>query len=138
MVSMNGVQLLSPSAATTLMWGRSIMTSDISNRRSNSGRGADWRSARRLTARSEVAPPSARHRETRQASETPKRRSGLDDQVEAVTARICASTAWRRASRLSNQDVPIRPISATPKKAATGIPRRFIPWAIVNDISRSG
>ena len=38
MVSMNGVQLLSPSASrTTWICGRSIMTSAISNRRSNSG-----------------------------------------------------------------------------------------------------
>jgi hypothetical protein len=26
----------------------------------------------------------------------------------------------------------------TPSKAAIGIPRRFIPWAIVSDISKSG
>jgi hypothetical protein len=38
MVSMNGVQLLAPLASrTTLMWGRSIMTSAISKRCSNSG-----------------------------------------------------------------------------------------------------
>ena len=38
MVSMNGVQLLSPSPSrTTRICGRSIMTSEISNRRSNSG-----------------------------------------------------------------------------------------------------
>ena len=55
-----------------------------------------------------------------------------------VTARICASTAWRRASRLSSQEVAIRAISTTPRNAATGVPRRFIPWAIVNDISESG
>src|SRR5882724_7320422 len=55
-----------------------------------------------------------------------------------VTARICASTAWRKASRLRNQDVAIRPTSATPRNAAIGIPKRFIPWAIVTDISESG
>ncbi len=55
-----------------------------------------------------------------------------------VTARICASTAARSASRLRNQEVAIRPISTTPRNAATGVPRRFIPWAIVNDISKSG
>ena len=33
---------------------------------------------------------------------------------------------------------PIRAITATPNSAAIGIPRRFIPWAIVNDISGSG
>src|SRR4051812_34736971 len=51
-----------------------------------------------------------------------------------VTARICASTAFCTASRLRNHDVAIRLTSATPKNAATGIPRRFIPWAIVNAI----
>src|SRR6202795_3058012 len=62
----------------------------------------------------------------------------LTTRSRPVTARICASTAWRKASRLRNQDVAIRPISATPRNAAIGIPRRFIPWAIVNDISESG
>jgi hypothetical protein len=33
-----------------------------------------------------------------------------------------------------NQEVAIRQISATPKKAAIGVPRRLIPWAIVNEI----
>jgi hypothetical protein len=28
--------------------------------------------------------------------------------------------------------------TATPNSAAIGIPRRFIPWPIVNDISGSG
>src|SRR3954468_21956529 len=52
-----------------------------------------------------------------------------------VTARICAATAWRNASRLRNQEVANSPISSTPSSAATGTPRRFIPWAIGNDIS---
>ena len=55
-----------------------------------------------------------------------------------VTARICASTAWRKASRLRNQVVATRPISAKPRNAAIGIPKRFIPWAIVNEISEFG
>src|SRR5580692_3546611 len=62
----------------------------------------------------------------------------LTTRSRPVTARICASTAWRRASRSRNQDVAIRLITAAPRKAAIGIPRRFIPWAIVNNISRSG
>src|SRR3954468_23104686 len=52
-----------------------------------------------------------------------------------VMARICASTAWRKASRLMSQEVATSAISITPKNAATGVPRRFIPWAFVNDIS---
>src|SRR3954466_9215094 len=52
-----------------------------------------------------------------------------------VTARICAATAWRNASRLRNQEVANRPSSRTPNSAAIGMPRRFIPWAIGNDIS---
>src|SRR6185312_11850788 len=62
----------------------------------------------------------------------------LTTRSRPVTARIWASTASRRASRSRNQDIAIRPITATPKNAAIGIPRRFIPWAIVNDISWSG
>src|SRR5450631_256936 len=55
-----------------------------------------------------------------------------------VTARICASTACRKVSRLRSQDIAIRPVRATPSNATIGIPRRFIPWAIVNGISESG
>ena len=59
MVSMNGVQLLPPSASrTTRMFGRNIMTSAISNRCSKSG------SSRKFAVRtstdsagSAVAPP---------------------------------------------------------------------------------
>ena len=59
-----------------------------------------------------------------------------DDQVEAGHGadlrfdRLAQGVAVEQARRC-----PDRPISATPKIAATGIPRRFIPWAIVNDIS---
>lgn len=52
-----------------------------------------------------------------------------------VTSRICASTALRSASRLMSQEVAIRAISATPSSAAIGVPRRFIPWAMVNGVS---
>src|ERR1019366_3942763 len=55
-----------------------------------------------------------------------------------VTARICASTACRKVSRLRSQDIAIRPVRATPSNATIGLPRRFIPWAIVNGISESG
>ena len=61
----------------------------------------------------------------------------LTTRSRPVTARIWASTASRSASRFRNQDIVIRPNSTRPINAATGIPRRFIPWAIVNDVSWS-
>src|SRR5580700_5771468 len=54
-----------------------------------------------------------------------------------VTARICASTAARRASRLSNQDDANIATSAMPRSAATGIARRLVLWAIVNGESKN-
>ena len=59
MVPMKGVQLLSPLASrVTWMWGRNIMTSDISNRCSNSGSSRKF-AVRTSTASagSEVPPP---------------------------------------------------------------------------------
>ncbi len=46
----------------------------------------------------------------------------------------------RLAQRIpfKSQDVANRPISATPRNAAIGIPRRFIPWAIVKELSWLG
>ena len=59
MVSMNGVQLLSPLASrTTWMCGRSIMTSAISKRCSNSGSSRRFAvSTSTLSAGSAVPPP---------------------------------------------------------------------------------
>ena len=64
--------------------------------------------------------------------------AAVDDELKAGDGADLRLHRLAQASRLRNQDVANRPISATPSNAATGIPRRFIPWAIVNDISGSG
>jgi len=51
-----------------------------------------------------------------------------------VTARICAPRPGG-ARPVEEPGRADQPIKARPRNAAIGIPRRFIPWAIVKDIS---